>query len=104
MLYTRRDLCTIAEVGYLLITWCDGVGRSRLNKEGRILLSHHVGGGIYGVLQNSLVYGNVQSAGVVSCALATKQISCSVAKLTASACPGADIHSETKMMKGRPEI
>ena len=67
-------------------------------------MSHHVGGGIYGVLQNSLAYGNVRSARVVSCALATKQISCLVAQLTASACPGADIHSKTKMMKGRPEI
>ena len=104
MLYTGRDLCTIAEVGYLPITWCDGVGRCRLNEEGRILLSHHVGGGIYGVPQNSLLYGNVRPARVVSCALATIQISCSVAQLTASECPGADTHSKTKMMKGRPEI
>ena len=104
MLYTRRDLCTIVEVGYLFITWCDGVGRSQLNKEGRILLSHHVGGGIYGVLQNLPTCGNAKLARVVSCALATEPVSCLVAKLTASACPGADIHSETKMMKGRPEI
>ena len=103
MLYTRGDLCTIVELGWHLITWCDEVDRSWVNKEGRILLSHHVSG-IYGVLQNSLGHGNVPSAGVVSCALATKHFSRWVAQLTASACPGADIHSKTKMMKGRPEI
>ena len=95
MLYTGPELCTIVEVGRGFITWCDKTGRSRPNKEGRILLSHHVSG-IYGVLQNLPMGGNVRSAGFVSCALATRRISCLVAQLTASAYPGADIHSKRR--------
>jgi hypothetical protein len=43
-------------------------------------------------------------ASMASCAFTTNHKTYLVVNKTASACPGADIHSETKMMKGRPEI